>query len=82
MLIIISDQFGRLASQTFVTCVCGRYNVTKGLLLTGFFGFIAVIVFGAMGDNRDWMPHWDHNHLSWSFGLGECKTYYLVLDSK
>ncbi|ROT61212.1 uncharacterized protein [Penaeus vannamei] len=39
------------------------------LFISWFFGFIAVIVFGAMGDNRDWMPHWDHNHLSWSFGL-------------
>ena len=43
----------------------------KGIFFTGFFGFIAVIIFGAMGDNRDWMPHWDHNHLSWSFGLGK-----------
>ncbi|XP_037799584.1 uncharacterized protein LOC119594605 [Penaeus monodon] len=39
------------------------------LFISWFFGFIAVIIFGAMGDNRDWMPHWDHNHLSWSFGL-------------
>lgn len=39
------------------------------LFVSFTFGFLAVIIFGAMGDNRDWMPHWDHNHLSWSFGL-------------
>ncbi|EEC20444.1 conserved hypothetical protein [Ixodes scapularis] len=31
---------------------------------------IAVIVFGARGDGRDWMPDPDHNYLSWSFALG------------
>ncbi|XP_077561301.1 uncharacterized protein LOC144176052 isoform X2 [Haemaphysalis longicornis] len=31
---------------------------------------IAVIVFGARGDGRDWMPDPDHNFLSWSFALG------------
>lgn len=40
------------------------------VLFASFFcGFIAVIVFGAMGDNRDWMPHWDHNWLGWSFAI-------------
>ncbi|KAG8172515.1 hypothetical protein JTE90_008892, partial [Oedothorax gibbosus] len=33
------------------------------------FSTIAVITFGAYGDERNWMPDPDHNHLSWSFGL-------------
>ena len=31
--------------------------------------FIALIIFGAMGDGRNFMPDWEHNYLSWSFGL-------------
>ena len=34
------------------------------------FGTIALIIFGANGDDRDYMPDWEHNFLSWSFGLG------------
>ncbi|XP_037083012.1 uncharacterized protein LOC119103536 isoform X2 [Pollicipes pollicipes] len=33
-------------------------------------GTISVITFGVLGDSRDWMPDYDHNNLSWSFGLG------------
>lgn len=36
----------------------------------GLFSLIAVIVFGALGDERNWMPDPDHNNLSWSFALG------------
>jgi len=32
-------------------------------------GSIAVIVFGAMGDSRAWMPDWQNNYLSWSFAF-------------
>ena len=34
------------------------------------FGFISVLVFAVLGDGRDWMPHWDHNYLSWAFAIG------------
>ncbi|XP_016932672.2 uncharacterized protein kune [Drosophila suzukii] len=34
------------------------------------FGFIAVVVFGAKGDSRDWMPGWQNNDMGWSFALG------------
>lgn len=34
-----------------------------------FLGTIAVIVFGAKGDSRDWMPDWQNNYLSWSFAF-------------
>ena len=35
----------------------------------GAFGTVALIIFGALGDGRDFMPDWEHNYLSWSFGL-------------
>lgn len=38
--------------------------------ILGFvFGFIAVVVFGAKGDSRDWMPGWQNNDMGWSFAL-------------
>ena len=37
--------------------------------IVGAFGTVALIIFGALGDGRDFMPDWEHNYLSWSFGL-------------
>ncbi|XP_012264925.1 uncharacterized protein LOC105691182 [Athalia rosae] len=39
------------------------------LTLAATFGLIAVIIFGAKGDGRDWMPNWEHNDIGWSFAL-------------
>lgn len=39
------------------------------------FGLIAVSIFGARGDGRDWMPNWEHNDMGWSFAcacIGVC----------
>ncbi|KAG6458660.1 uncharacterized protein LOC119191426 [Manduca sexta] len=46
--------------------------VTLGtvLVIGGFAGMISVIIFGARGDGRDWMPNWEHNDLGWAFALG------------
>lgn len=30
---------------------------------------IAVIIFGARGDGRDWMPNWEHNDMGWAYAL-------------
>jgi len=49
------------------------------LTLAGFCGTIAVITFGALGDSRDWMPDFEHNFLSWSFGLAVVGTFGLYL---
>ena len=46
--------------------------------ISGFFGMIAVIVFGALGDSRDWMPHWERNNLSWSFAFGVVGVIFQV----
>lgn len=45
--------------------------LTKGslLFLSATCGLIAVIIFGARGDGRDWMPHWEHNDMGWAFAL-------------
>ncbi|ALC40678.1 kune [Drosophila busckii] len=39
-------------------------------VLGSIFGFIAVIIFGAKGDSRDWMPGWQNNDMGWSFAFG------------
>ncbi|KFM76945.1 hypothetical protein X975_00950, partial [Stegodyphus mimosarum] len=39
------------------------------VFISGIFSTTAVITFGALGDERNWMPDPDHNYLSWSFGL-------------
>jgi len=39
------------------------------VFISGVFSIIAVITFGAYGDERNWMPDPDHNYLSWSFAI-------------
>ncbi|XP_017466726.1 PREDICTED: uncharacterized protein LOC108359388 [Rhagoletis zephyria] len=38
-------------------------------VIASIFGFIAVVIFGANGDSRDWMPGWQNNDMGWSFAL-------------
>ena len=45
------------------------YCTRKSNYVSGAFGTVALIIFGALGDGRDFMPDWEHNYLSWSFGL-------------
>jgi len=59
----------------YLLCIDDYYRV-KVLRWIGFdlmvgaaCGTIALIIFGAMGDGRNFMPDWEHNYLSWSFGL-------------
>ena len=42
----------------------------KTVFFLAICGTIALIIFGAKADGRDFMPDWEHNYLSWSFGLG------------
>jgi hypothetical protein len=39
------------------------------IYISGALGTIALIIFGAKGDGRNYMPEWEHNYLSWSFGI-------------
>lgn len=59
----------------YLLCIDDYYRV-KVLRWIGFdllvgagCGTIALIIFGARGDGRNFMPDWEHNYLSWSFGL-------------
>ncbi|KAA0203659.1 hypothetical protein HAZT_HAZT007401 [Hyalella azteca] len=69
---VIDDQIRKR-----VLVCCPGEDVEKGLLkllavdqtVAGVFGLVAVLVFAALGDSRDWMPHWDNNFLSWAFAL-------------
>lgn len=47
-------------------------------VIGSLFGFIAVVVFGAKGDSRDWMPHWQNNDMGWSFALGVIGAVFLL----
>lgn len=66
------------AFLTWMYCFCSRDHdkyllllLSNGanLLIAGFCGLISVLIFGANGDNRDWMPYWQHNDLSWSYAF-------------
>lgn len=35
-----------------------------------------MIIFGTMGDGPEFMPDWEHNYLSWSFGLGFVGVFF------
>ncbi|KAH8326826.1 hypothetical protein KR074_001471 [Drosophila pseudoananassae] len=42
------------------------------------FGFIAVVIFGAKGDSRDWMPGWQNNDMGWSFAFAVVGSVLLL----
>ena len=54
-------------------CCCCRVKVLRwigaDLMIAAVCGTISLIIFGAQGDGRDFMPDWEQNYLSWSFGL-------------
>ncbi|XP_018320526.1 uncharacterized protein LOC108733733 [Agrilus planipennis] len=54
------------------------YSIGTDLIIAGICGTIAVIIFGANGDRRDWMPNWEHNDLSWSFALAVVGSLLLL----
>lgn len=48
------------------------------LSISGLCGILACIIFGGNGDNRDWMPHWEHNHMGWSYALACIGSFALL----
>jgi len=60
----------------YLLCIDDYYRVKVlkwigfDLAISAICGTIALIIFGALGDGRDFMPDWEQNYLSWSFGLG------------
>jgi len=59
----------------YLLCIDDYYKISVlkwtgiDLIVAGALGTIALIIFGALGDGRNYMPEWEHNYLSWSFGL-------------
>ncbi|KAK6644814.1 hypothetical protein RUM43_001087 [Polyplax serrata] len=49
------------------------------LMLDTMFGTIAVIIFGARGDGRDWMQNWEHNDISWAFAMAVMGVLFLYI---
>ncbi|XP_012272819.1 uncharacterized protein LOC105695645 [Orussus abietinus] len=68
------------------TCCSRQHNKYQLLLwatganltLAGICGIISVIIFGAKGDGRDWMPNWEHNNIGWSYALAVIGSFTLV----
>ena len=60
----------------YLLCVDEYYRVSVlrwtgiDLIVSGAFGTLALIIFGIYADGRDFMPDWENNYISWSFGLG------------
>nr|CAD7417131.1 unnamed protein product [Timema poppensis] len=53
--------------------------VGADLIIAAISGTIAVIVFGARGDGRDWMANWEHNNISWSYALAVLGVLFLYV---
>lgn len=59
----------------YLLCIDDYYRVKVlrwtgvDLIVSAICGTIALIIFGSLGDGRDFMPDWEQNYLSWSFGL-------------
>jgi len=64
-----------IGTTMYVVCFTHEHQVgllralSVELTLAGICGTLSVIIFGALGDSRNWMPDFEHNFLSWSFGL-------------
>ncbi|KAK0078619.1 hypothetical protein PV325_002260 [Microctonus aethiopoides] len=54
------------------------WAIGANLTLSAICGLISVIIFGARGDSRDWMPDWEHNGLGWSFALAVIGSFVLL----
>ncbi|KAL0281487.1 UNVERIFIED_CONTAM: hypothetical protein PYX00_002461 [Menopon gallinae] len=55
------------------------FVIGSDLVLAAISGTIAVIIFGARGDGRDWMPNWEHNDISWSFAMAVMGVLFLYI---
>ena len=62
-------------TMMYLLCIDEYYRVKvlrwigADLMVAAVCGTISLIIFGAQGDGRDFMPDWEQNYLSWSFGL-------------
>ena len=71
----------------YLLCIDEYYRVKVlrwigvDLMAAAVCGTISLIIFGAEGDGRSFMPDWEQNYLSWSFGLafvGEEKYFKTI----
>lgn len=50
------------------------------LIRLGVLGTLALLIFGTMADGEEFMPDWQHNYLSWSFGLAFVGVFFSFVD--
>lgn len=55
------------------------FVIGSDLVLAAVSGTLAVIIFGARGDGRDWMPNWEHNDISWSYAMAVMGVLFLYI---
>ncbi|XP_046988536.1 uncharacterized protein LOC124594220 [Schistocerca americana] len=55
------------------------FVIGSDMILAAISGTLAVIIFGARGDGRDWLPNWEHNEISWSYALAVFGVVFLYL---
>lgn len=73
---IIRILFLRISPSSAHTWLSPLFFFTK----IAIFGLIAVIIFGARGDGRDWMPNWEHNDMGWAYACA-CVGVCILLPS-
>lgn len=79
IVLLLSNGTIQLLAGTFQVAI-GQYWCKPLILDTfvAFCGLIAVIIFGARGDGRDWMPNWEHNDMGWAFALGVIGVFFIA----
>ncbi|EEB18817.1 conserved hypothetical protein [Pediculus humanus corporis] len=55
------------------------FVIGSNLVLAAVSGTLAVIIFGARGDGRDWMQNWEHNDISWAFAMAVMGVVFLYI---
>jgi len=69
----------------YLLCIDDYYRVKVlrwigfDLIISAICGTVALVIFGALGDGRDFMPDWEQNYLSWSWGLGFVGVFFMYV---
>ncbi|XP_059086490.1 uncharacterized protein LOC131883143 [Tigriopus californicus] len=70
----------------YLLCIQDHHRVTClrwtgiDLIIAAVLGTLALLIFGTMADGEEFMPDWQHNYLSWSFGLAFVGVFFSYVD--
>lgn len=83
MVVLLSNGASQVAGGKTISNIIENSTSLKSSIYPhklAIFGLIAVSIFGARGDGRDWMPHWEHNDMGWAFACA-CVGVCILLPS-